>query len=313
MFESQTDYWREDNLNAIPRLSINNKNNYYASDIWVKNAGYVRLKNVSLATVFPKDYLEAPPPDFASMSAGRISSLRCVRRLRSGRTRLRFQFIRLCVLLVRFTLIMKVHKYPILLLCVLSMTSCAEDFLNRYPSKPTTGDFFKSEEAAKLALTGIYNGLYLWSRRRRHVGYMLPGYASYDALTGLVMTRDENETLKPAGSGPTTAIIAYWKSWYVIISVPAPCWSMPTPRSREHGVHRGAGAPGHGLLLPDFDVRRRAFHDRTSGSVQVPAHVEGHDPRFRAQELDGRPISRMDRHRPGRVDKRRPGVCRVPR
>lgn len=55
MFESQTDYWREDNLDAkFPRLSINNKNNYYASDIWVKNAGYVRLKNVSLSYRIPK-------------------------------------------------------------------------------------------------------------------------------------------------------------------------------------------------------------------------------------------------------------------
>ena len=55
MFESQRDYWREDNLNAkFPRLSINNKNNYYASDVWVKNAGYVRLKNVSLSYRIPK-------------------------------------------------------------------------------------------------------------------------------------------------------------------------------------------------------------------------------------------------------------------
>lgn len=55
MFESQTDYWREDNLNAkFPRLSINNKNNYYSSDVWVKNAGYVRLKNVSLSYRIPK-------------------------------------------------------------------------------------------------------------------------------------------------------------------------------------------------------------------------------------------------------------------
>lgn len=55
MFESQTDYWREDNLNAkFPRLSINNKNNYYVSDVWVKNAGYVRLKNVSLSYRIPK-------------------------------------------------------------------------------------------------------------------------------------------------------------------------------------------------------------------------------------------------------------------
>lgn len=111
----------------------------------------------------------------------------------------------------------KFIKYPILLLCLLSMTSCAEDFLNRYPSKPTTGDFFKSEEAAKLALTGIYNGLYLWSSGAA-IGYMLPGPASYDALTGLVMTRDENETLGSGRIWPDdSTILAYWKSWYVII------------------------------------------------------------------------------------------------
>lgn len=111
----------------------------------------------------------------------------------------------------------KFIKYPILLLCALSMTSCAEDFLTRYPSKPTTGDFFKNEDAVKLALTGIYNGLYLWSSGAT-IGYMLPGYASYDALTGLVATRDENETLGSGRIWPDdSTILAYWKSWYVII------------------------------------------------------------------------------------------------
>ena len=111
----------------------------------------------------------------------------------------------------------KFIKYPILLLCALSMVSCAEDFLNRYPSKPTTGDFFQSEEAAKLALTGIYNGLYLWSSGAS-LRYRLPAFAVYDGLTGLVVERDENETLGSGRIWPDDGtILSYWKGWYVIV------------------------------------------------------------------------------------------------
>ncbi len=59
MYKSQLDFWTEDNQNAqFPRLSLNNSNNYYASDFWIKNAAYLRIKNVVLGYSIPKNILE---------------------------------------------------------------------------------------------------------------------------------------------------------------------------------------------------------------------------------------------------------------
>ena len=49
----QLDYWREDNRDAtFPRISLealpNGSNNQAASTFWVKNASFLRLKNLTL-------------------------------------------------------------------------------------------------------------------------------------------------------------------------------------------------------------------------------------------------------------------------
>lgn len=61
VYEFQTDFWRPDNVDArYPRLhstsGFNGSNNYVSSDFWYVNAGYVRLKNISLGYDF-KDAL----------------------------------------------------------------------------------------------------------------------------------------------------------------------------------------------------------------------------------------------------------------
>ena len=55
--EYQLDYWREDNRDAtFPRKSlsssVNGGNNQEKSSFWVKNASFLRLKNLSLAYDF---------------------------------------------------------------------------------------------------------------------------------------------------------------------------------------------------------------------------------------------------------------------
>ena len=49
-----TDYWTEDNPNAsLPRLYNGNNFNYKASDRWVQDGSYLRLKNVTLGYTIP--------------------------------------------------------------------------------------------------------------------------------------------------------------------------------------------------------------------------------------------------------------------
>lgn len=56
-----TDYWTEDNPNAsLPRLYSGNNFNYKASDRWVQDGSYLRLKNITLGYTIPisKKYIE---------------------------------------------------------------------------------------------------------------------------------------------------------------------------------------------------------------------------------------------------------------
>ncbi|MBE7171617.1 MAG: TonB-dependent receptor [Williamsia sp.] len=54
----QLDYWREDNKGAsLPRVSITSTNNTQNSTLWMRNAAYLRLKNVQLGYDLPKGFL----------------------------------------------------------------------------------------------------------------------------------------------------------------------------------------------------------------------------------------------------------------
>jgi len=54
MPEIGKDYWTPDNRNAkFPRLAFNNSNNQQTSSFWLKDASYVRLKNVQLGYTLP--------------------------------------------------------------------------------------------------------------------------------------------------------------------------------------------------------------------------------------------------------------------
>ena len=53
-FVHNLDRWTEDNPNAkLPRVSLNNTNNYRASTFWLKNSSYLRLKNVEIGYTLP--------------------------------------------------------------------------------------------------------------------------------------------------------------------------------------------------------------------------------------------------------------------
>lgn len=56
--EAHKDYWSETNLNAaFPRLAFNEPNNEKHSTFWMKNAAYLRVKNVQLGYSLPKNFL----------------------------------------------------------------------------------------------------------------------------------------------------------------------------------------------------------------------------------------------------------------
>ncbi len=58
MPEIGKDYWTPENLDAkFPRLAFNNSNNQQNSSFWVKNAAYLRLKNVQLGYTIPKNLI----------------------------------------------------------------------------------------------------------------------------------------------------------------------------------------------------------------------------------------------------------------
>lgn len=57
--EYQRDSWRPDNTGAeFPRLAFNESNNIQNSSFWLKNASYLRLKNVQLGYRFPQSMLK---------------------------------------------------------------------------------------------------------------------------------------------------------------------------------------------------------------------------------------------------------------
>lgn len=56
--EQHKDYWTESNRNAkFPRLAFNEPNNVQHSSFWMKNASYMRLKNIQLGYSLPKSTL----------------------------------------------------------------------------------------------------------------------------------------------------------------------------------------------------------------------------------------------------------------
>ena len=60
--EQHKDYWTPENRNAkFPRLAFNETNNMQNSSFWMKNAAYIRLKNVQLGYALPKNVLRKTP------------------------------------------------------------------------------------------------------------------------------------------------------------------------------------------------------------------------------------------------------------
>ena len=60
--EQHKDYWTPDNRDAaFPRLAFNEVNNMQNSSFWMKNAAYMRLKNIQLGYTLPKKVLQKTP------------------------------------------------------------------------------------------------------------------------------------------------------------------------------------------------------------------------------------------------------------
>ncbi|HZH71637.1 MAG TPA: SusC/RagA family TonB-linked outer membrane protein, partial [Mariniphaga sp.] len=58
MPEIGKDYWTPENRDAMfPRLAFNNSNNQQNSSFWIKDASYLRLKNVQLGYTIPKNLI----------------------------------------------------------------------------------------------------------------------------------------------------------------------------------------------------------------------------------------------------------------
>jgi hypothetical protein len=58
MPEIGKDYWTPENRDAMfPRLAFNNSNNQQNSSFWVKDAAYIRLKNIQLGYTIPKNLI----------------------------------------------------------------------------------------------------------------------------------------------------------------------------------------------------------------------------------------------------------------
>lgn len=63
--EQHKDYWTEENRDAkFPRLAFNETNNMQNSSFWMKNAAYIRLKNIQLGYTLPKNILRKTPISF---------------------------------------------------------------------------------------------------------------------------------------------------------------------------------------------------------------------------------------------------------
>src|SRR5690606_3644 len=57
--EDNKDRWLPDNPNAkYPRLAFGQNNNQQASEFWMKNAAYLRVKNVQLGYTLPSQTVE---------------------------------------------------------------------------------------------------------------------------------------------------------------------------------------------------------------------------------------------------------------
>lgn len=67
MYEQHKDYWTETNTNAkFPRLTWGDAgNNYQHSSFWMKDASYLRLKNIQLGYNLPKNFLNKAKIDQA--------------------------------------------------------------------------------------------------------------------------------------------------------------------------------------------------------------------------------------------------------
>ncbi|KAA6334574.1 TonB-dependent receptor SusC [termite gut metagenome] len=62
VLEIHKDYWTPENRNAqFPRLAFNENNNIQNSSFWVKNAAYVRLKNLQVGYTIPRRALAKVP------------------------------------------------------------------------------------------------------------------------------------------------------------------------------------------------------------------------------------------------------------
>ena len=118
-------------------------------------------------------------------------------------------------------------KIAALTALIIGINSCGDNFLDRFPSTPTTGDYFKNEATIKLGLTGVYNTLYLWESGSNMgwssgvgMGYAVPGYIAYDYFTGLCYEREENVTIGAGGGLRADAdmVLNFWKSWYFVIA-----------------------------------------------------------------------------------------------
>lgn len=60
--EQHKDYWTPENRDAkFPRLAFNESNNEQNSSFWMKNAAYVRMKNIQLGYTLPRKVLQKTP------------------------------------------------------------------------------------------------------------------------------------------------------------------------------------------------------------------------------------------------------------
>ena len=63
--EQHKDYWTPENRDAkFPRLAFNETNNMQNSSFWMKNAAYIRLKNIQLGYTLPKNVLRKTPVSY---------------------------------------------------------------------------------------------------------------------------------------------------------------------------------------------------------------------------------------------------------
>jgi len=112
---------------------------------------------------------------------------------------------------------MKKIIYNISILTVLSIlfTSCS-DFLDREPTDYSTSGFYKSEEAIRDGVSGVYNITYLDGVPGF---YNIPYNVAWDHFTALALERAENTTIGAGTLNPDLAAVSYfWNNLYVWIA-----------------------------------------------------------------------------------------------